>query len=620
MERRFILMVLMTFMSAVGSVSAVVSDFESGGLCYRIISEEEKTCEVTGFTDIPKELSIPSSVVSGNVSYSVTQIGERALYNSQIRSVSIPNSVIFIGSHAFELTSISTVTIPESVEKIGEQAFRISRLTEFIVDSKSKHYYSVDGVLFDRKAETLVAYPARNARTSYTIPDGVKAIEYRAFYLNQNLTSVYIPGTVHVIGAQAFQSCSRLETVTFGNGVQEIGHGAFSGCSLLTVIDIPASICNIDVNAFGGCKLTSINVSQENTVYTSVDGVLFSKDMSVLCKYPQYKPDETYTIPSGVETIECSAFGGCSFLTSVVIPAGVKSIGDNAFEWCQELKKVSLPAGLESIGGSAFRVSGLKEILIPSSVKSIGRWAFANCSSLGIIDVEEDNAVYASVDGILFSKDMKELISCPSAREIGDYVIPSTVTVLHSMAFSGSALTGITIPGSIELIDVAAFQACLRLRKVNIQEGVVTIGPMAFSRCMELKEVTIPSSVTTFEDSSLEGTFYKCDALTDVVNLSAVPQKIPEHTFTFSGQPYTYGTLHVRPGCETLYRNADVWCNFNIVGDADVSGISRPEVSGTAETTVTAVYGMDGKRTTEATTRMKILKMNDGSVRKMIVK
>ena len=119
------------------------------------------------------------------------------------------------------------------------------------------------------------------------------------------------------------------------DGTVVICNEAFSGCFKLKEINLPTSVNCIGKGAFSSCcNLNEIKVSESNKVYKSIDGVLYTKDLKTIIRYPERKEDEKFVIPAGVTSIGDHAFSSCDNLQQINIPDSVTCIGNNAFSYC----------------------------------------------------------------------------------------------------------------------------------------------------------------------------------------------------------------------------------------------------------------------------------------------
>lgn len=166
-------------------------------------------------------------------------------------------------------------------------------------------------------------------------------------------------------------------------------------------------------------------------------------------------------IPDSVTSIETCAFEDCDSLTSIKIPDSVTSIETRAFEVCDSLTSIEIPDSVTSIGYGAFTYcNSLTSIEIPNSVTSIGEAAFSACDSLTNIIVDKSNKNYSSYSGVLFDKNMTELVQYPAGHESTTYVVPDSVTSIWERAFEDCySLTSIKIPDSVTSIGEFAFNA-----------------------------------------------------------------------------------------------------------------------------------------------------------------
>ena len=445
-----------------------------------------------------------SSLTSITIPNSVTEIGYSVFEGcTNLKSITIPNGVTSIGDSAFEgCTSLKSITIPNGVTSIGDSAFEgCTSLTSITLPD------SVTSIGFG-------AFIGCSSLTSITIPDSVTCIGDSAFNGCTSLTSITIPDSVTSIGESAFSGCSSLASITIPDSVMSIGNDAFHECSSLTSITIPNSVTSIGDYAFLGCsRLTAIDVNTDNKDYTSVNGVLFYNDKTIIC-YPAGKKGNNYKIPDGVTSICWYAFSGCTSLTSITIPDSVTEIGGSAFENCSSLTSITIPDSVTSIGIGAFvGCSSLTSIMIPDNVTYIGGAVFADCSSLTEIKVSTQNAKYVSVNGVLYNKDKTTIMCYPAGKKDKNYKILDGVTEICTSAFNGcSSLTSITIPDSVTEIGVSAFSGCSSLTGITIPDSVTRIDMSTFRGCSSFTSITIPDNVTYIDIWAFNG----CTGLTAI--------------------------------------------------------------------------------------------------------
>lgn len=230
-------------------------------------------------------------------------------------------------------------------------------------------------------------------------------------------------------------------------------------------------------------------------------------------------------IPEGVVYIGRSAFS-YSNVEIVHLPNSLDEIGEDTFYSCNQLTQITLPDGLEYIGEGAFcNCRKLESVRIPKTVKKIGYYAFdcynyyqENCG-IKSIEVDPENKVYASENGVLFDKAMTELIKYPSGKKDKSYAVPEGVVTISDRAFNYCPeISSVTLPQSVAYIGSYAFYECGKLIDIDLPKSVETIGEGAFEGCRELESIVIPDGVISINDA----TFRNCYRLSSVVLPSGI--------------------------------------------------------------------------------------------------
>jgi uncharacterized protein (TIGR02145 family) len=504
------------------------AQFVVDGIAYNITSATEPyTVEV--IASDPKytgDVVIPETVEDNLIVYTVTGIGSSAFENCyNLNSISIPSTIIIIGSNAFShCGSLTSMFIPASVKSIEIEAFfGCTNINSFQVDNDNLFYASIDGVLYNKGITSLIQCPI--PKTSITIPNTVTLIEMEAFANCSGLTSVSVPNSVISIGVAAFAYCYGLTSLSIPSSVTSIGSSAFHKCtglisislpntitaiesytfnlcSSLTSLSIPSSVTSIEVNAFDGCsKLTDINVAEDNTVFTSIDGVIYNKDVSSLIVFPAGK--SSLVIPNTVNNIGYRACYWCQNLTSVVIPNSVTTIGERAFSNCTALKSLSIPSAVTNIGDNAFEhCDGMnKMVATPMSPPILSNSVFSYVPKTIPLYVPEE-----SVDAYKSADQWKDFNILPIA----------TVTDID-----GNVYNTVTIGDQVWMAEN------LKTTKYNNGDEIGTTTPATLDISGEI-EPKYQWTVTDDENSvDLFGRFYTWYAATDERNVCPAGWHVP---------------------------------------------------------------------------------------------
>jgi hypothetical protein len=374
-----------------------------------------------------------------------------------------------------------------------------------------------------------------------TIPVGVIKIEDSAFQ-ESSVERVNLPEGLIEIGNEVFYKCWRLKTLVLPQSLEKIGDGAFSWNNLESVnipphvthlgnsvfdisniksLFIPASVVSIGRSTFLCETLQEIVVDEANPVYTSREGVLFSKDLMTLVAYPPGAVRDVYRVPESTTSILSSAFGRCRSTSEVVIPEGMKEIFSNAFWSAKSLQSINIPPGT-ILGDQAFNgCEKLMDVTIPEGMKKIPAGLFANCSKLTTVQLPE---TLESINDGAFS-------NCSSLRTIS---LPETLNYMGERAFSGcSSLEEVCIPDNIKSINAATFAFCTNLSGLyfgskdsslsSIENGSwsasdpLEIFGGAFKACTSLESVIFPDYIV-FRHKTRYGyqAFEDCTALKEV--------------------------------------------------------------------------------------------------------
>ncbi len=494
-----------------------------------------------GLTMLPQGVFMSAGLTALELPSTMQTIGEKACYNNPgLTKVAFPDSVQTIEANAFdECSNLTDVVIGKGIKTIGSQAF-ISSALPFVViaaeegtvdiavdafPASTKIVYSATlpavvysgtcgdsvnwslddagtltisgtGEMYDYASGNTPWYGHRNSITKVVVESGVTKITDYAFTHYYSLKTVALPEGLTEISKGMFQYCDDLSTINLPNSIKRIGYSAFSGCDKLTSITIPQGVTYVGGWAFYGCGgLLTVTIPQS---VTELGDYVFAYCDSLT----------KAVLPEGITIIPQDMFSQCTSLSDVNIPASVEQIGYGAFYGCP-LPVVTLGDKVKTIGQSAFAANNsLTAVTIGSGITNIGAEAFAYCPYLRTVSINKySNSVTVQPD------------SFPGTAEI-TYAQITPDTVLGEWKLGRNGATA-TLYGDYRLVigggeDIPA-DACddwdeSAIKKIIIQDDVVTIGDSAFYKHTALTEVTIGKGVEEIDSQA----FYGCSALTKV--------------------------------------------------------------------------------------------------------
>ena len=573
----------------------------------------------------------------------VTSIGDAAFfYCSSLTSIEIPNSVTSIGKYVFSYCSeLTSIEIPNSVTSIGDGAFSSCGLT------------------------------------SVTIPNSVTSIGNSAFFGCSSLTSVTIGNSVTRIGNEAFYGTNLKKTIWLTNtppsgyknasrAVNYVSNNQYSSLSNAIVYPFLSSIFEVD-----GVKYVPVSPSDRtcdaiDCVYDSSAAVTkisstvsyMGVSMSVqkvqpyvcygntfienltcdnegaIAGYAFYGCEKMKMVALGEKITSLSdyAFSGCSSLQSLIIPNSVTELGSYAFSDCTSLANVTIGNQVNTIGAYAFSgCNSLANVTIGNQVNTIGAYSFYNCKALPKITIPKsvttiNNNVFNGCTGLkeviiedreaelsLGSNGSSPLFSsCPlDYVYIGGNINYNTSSNYgYSPFYRNTTLRKVVITDKETEISANEFYGCTNLQEFTVGDGVTTFGDWAFSGCSSLQSLSFGTQLKTIGKEA----FSDCSSVTKIVSKAQTPPICGSQALDDINKWNC--KLFVPVGSMAAYQAADQWKEFFFI-DNNINSVGK--LTNDSATPI-KTYDLNGRIAKNLKSGLNIIRMSDGSTKKLIVK
>ena len=424
----------------------------------------------------------------------------------------IPYGVEKTSMDAFSGCPLTSITIPETVKNIPDAFTGSNNLSTINFlgtqePEKSSDYTfcgsEVINVPLDYNGDTFWGYPVQKVIDHHGyLSDGC------TYWMTQDDdTQMTIGGDGDLDnslladdGSTWSEIKDKIKKVVFDEGITTVNMSIFSDCENLSEVSLPQSVQN--VTSLSECSnLASINVPDDNENYSTVDGVLFSKNSTELIHYPSGKSSSSYKIPEGTTTICSNAFSNCKNLQEVTLPESIDCVEASAFSEIPCLKTLNymgknLPnynltfenppkvqVRTDYNGDELFGVKVSK--IFEAGVQGELSWAFGPENTLTV----EGTGVIERYNPLgKFKKLAKRL------------VIEDGITSIDTEAFYGYDFMNVKLPDTLDTIGRKAFGGCKSLDSITLPTSLKTLGELAFDGCYALTEIHVEDGNNAYYD------------------------------------------------------------------------------------------------------------------------
>ena len=618
-----------------------------------------------------KSINIPNSVTSiGSSAFSGCSGLEKVIIPNiknwcSIRFSSSTNNPLYYAHHLYsdETTEITNLVIPDSVTTIENYTFSgCSGLAEIIIPDSVKSigknaFSGCTGI----RSVTIPSNVSSMGNSAFAGCSNIRSVKWNAKKCNSSnnpfsdapyIYEFVVGKDVINIPDYLFYGMNNLRSLTIGAGVLTIGNqGGVTPAKVFWMPNTPPTGCN---NVSGMVNYTSndsfsqpnnssslqnIRICRYLSSIFEVDGVRYvlvspsertcnAIDCvydSTLCEVNidktvgykginlQVKDINPYTFYSNtyikkayIDTdgeLGAHAFENCNNMTVCTMGDRITKIDDYAFSGCKVLHRAGVDLYQEE--------ADYNGIIVSKAVSYIGDYAFYGCSNIKNVIMEDrkENDMQLTLGS---NGSLPLFSSCPlDSVYIGRNITYSTASSAgYSPFYRNTSLRTVHITDKETEISENEFYGCTNLKNVRIGDGVTYIGNWAFSGCSSIEYFSFGSAMQSIGKEA----FSDCTAMTKLISHAMTPPVCDSQALDDISKWVC--TLSVPKGTVSSYQQAAQWKEFFFI-DEGATGIQRT-VSNDSKSFRT--YNINGYEQNGQQRGLNIIRMSDGTVKKVMVK
>ncbi len=392
-------------------------------------------------------------------------IGDYAFYNAPIKSITFEEGLYAIMDHAFAGTKITSISLPASFRVIHKDAFIDGSLEKISISPDNTSLCSVDGVIYNKKKTLLYYWPDAKKEELLKFPETLRYLDCDKIHNFSAARTISIPNSLTAIVHTEKNQIERIlvdsshkyfrlyDGVLYSNNYKRIRmypnknedteinlHNDLTTLSMelfytentTKVLALPSKLRELkgkreanQVLLSGFCHLKELKLASSNKNFKLVDGVLYNAGQTTLLWYPIDLPQSNFAIPKSVALVDNDQLVIQNHLEKITVSMNCNLYDFDELDTSEYEFHYSNPIGSE-------------------------------CPRLGKFIVNKDNPYYCSVNGVLFSKDRKQLLLYPAQKKDQSYSVPEGVT--HAWFLNENKyLVTLSLPKTLTSFNTIAF-------------------------------------------------------------------------------------------------------------------------------------------------------------------
>lgn len=581
---------------------------------------------------------------------------------SGLTSLTLPDNLFSINDSVFfGCIGLRSIVFPQQLKNIGNYSFgECLGLIDLEVSAETidSAFVNCSNLRTVSLGPTVISINGtfQNCYNLETISFGTSTsgIYVKAFANCKKLTKIVIPNNILEIRSSAFEGCTKLKTVVFEDDIKSLyimdsqyqkNTPLFKGCPLDSVylgrpmvFFLPFENFKNYVPPFVGTPLRRIEAGKHFTFYCSDPNrnddktyvqLSYRVQMFENLDFLEYIDLSKVTYLKSISFKNCRSlkkavlpdslninfrfyddpFKNCISLTSVNLPNSFSEIEGRTFYGCQNLKNINLD-NIIWIGKESFKDCISLDSIFLKDILTIGDSAFQNCYGLKRLEINR-NSNFTNPTQI----GVKAFAGCASLQSIK--LCSSRQLTLSRFAFADCTSLEIIEAETPRLEMISSFENCRGLSTLILPNCNV-VSTNAFHNCTNIKTLVFPDGITGTLDRNFEG----CSSIKNVVSYSLQPSRCSIMN-SFDNEKYLSATLYIPKGTKDLYLAEPYWKNFFNVVEFDPSSFDIEPLGIldlNYEVKESSRYSINGYKLPVPAKGINVIKMNDGTTKKVIVK